>query len=43
MYEVGGEISDEKETLKDDIAAAKAKLASNDTEIFDAAVTTTSN
>jgi hypothetical protein len=29
--------------LKDDIAAAKAKLASNDTEIFDAAVTTTSN
>jgi hypothetical protein len=31
MYEVACEINDEKEALKDDLAAAEAKLASNDT------------
>jgi hypothetical protein len=33
MYEVAGELYDEKETLKDNLAAAEAKLASNDTEL----------
>jgi hypothetical protein len=36
MYEVAGEIADEKEALKDDLAVAEAKLASNNTELFEA-------
>ncbi len=34
MYEVAGEIADEKEALKDDLAVTEAKLASNNTELF---------
>jgi len=33
MYEVEGELDDEKETLKDGLAVAGAKLTSNDTEL----------
>jgi hypothetical protein len=36
MYEVAGEIADEKEALKDDLAVAEAKLATNNTELFEA-------
>ena len=36
MYEVAGEIDDSKEVLKDDLAAAEAKLAFNDTELLEA-------
>jgi len=33
MYEVANEIDEEKETLKGDLAAAEAKLATNDKEL----------
>jgi hypothetical protein len=33
MYEVAGDLDDEKETAKDDLAVAEAKLASNDNEL----------
>ncbi len=36
MYEVAGDLDDEKETLKEDLAVAEAKLASNDTELAEA-------
>ena len=36
MYEVTGDLDDEKETLKEDLAVAEAKLASNDTELAEA-------
>ena len=36
MYEVAYELYDEKEALKDDLAVAQAKLASNDTELSEA-------
>ncbi len=36
MYEVAGDLDDEKETVKDDLAVAEAKLASNDTELSEA-------
>jgi len=36
MYEVAGDLDFEKETLKDDLAVAEAKLASNDTELAEA-------
>ncbi len=36
MYAVAGDLDCEKETLKDDLAAAEAKLASNDTELSEA-------
>jgi chromosome segregation ATPase len=36
MYEVAGELDDEKEELKEDLAVAEAKLASNDTELSEA-------
>jgi chromosome segregation ATPase len=36
MYEVAGMIDDETEVSKDDLAAAEAKLASNDTELLEA-------
>ena len=36
MYEVAYELYDEKEVLKDDLAVAEAKLASNDTELSEA-------
>jgi len=36
MYEVAGELDDEKETLKDGLAVAEAKLASNDNELSEA-------
>jgi chromosome segregation ATPase len=36
MYEVAGDLDYEKETLKDDLAVAEAKLASNDTELSEA-------
>ena len=36
MYEVAYELYDEKEALKDDLAVAEAKLASNDTELSEA-------
>ena len=36
MYEVAKEIDEEKEALKDDLAAVEAKLASNDTELPEA-------
>ena len=36
MYEVADDLDDEKETLKEDLAVAEAKLASNDTELAEA-------
>ena len=36
MYEVANEIDEEKDTVKDDLAVAEAKLASNDTELLEA-------
>jgi hypothetical protein len=36
MYEVAGDLDDEKETVKDDLAVAEAKLASNDNELSEA-------
>jgi hypothetical protein len=36
MYEVAGDLDDEKETLKEDLAVAEAKVASNDTELAEA-------
>jgi predicted nuclease with TOPRIM domain len=33
MYEVANEIEEEKETLKEDLAAVEAKLATNDAEL----------
>jgi len=36
MYEVAGDLDYEKETLKEDLAVAEAKLASNDTELSEA-------
>ena len=33
MYEVAGELDDEKEELKEDLAVAEAKLTSTDTEL----------
>jgi hypothetical protein len=36
MHEVAGDLDYEKETLKDDLAVAEAKLASNDTELSEA-------
>jgi hypothetical protein len=36
MYEVAGDLGYEKETLKEELAVAEAKLASNDTELSEA-------
>ena len=36
MYEVSGEIDDEKEAVKEDLAIAEAKLASTDNELAEA-------
>ena len=36
MYEVSGEIDDEKEAVKEDLAVAEAKLASTDNELAEA-------
>ncbi len=36
MYEVAGDLDDEKETVKDDLAVVEAKLASNDIELSEA-------
>ena len=36
MYEVAGEIDDEKEAVKEDLAVAEAKLASTDNELAEA-------
>ena len=36
MYEIAGDLDDEKETVKDDLAVAEAKLASNDSELSEA-------